>query len=190
MIKAIIFDCFGVLVTDGLEAVMSERKTSDEDKQKIMQLVVSVNKGSIDIESYRTAVASILDISAKQYAEMVKNNEVKNQSLLDYIGELRQTYKIGMLSNVSSLENLLSRFEKDELSKYFDTVIASGKIGFAKPEAQAYEITADDLAVRLNECVMIDDREEYCQGAIGVGMQAILYQSFGQMKIELEKLTK
>jgi FMN phosphatase YigB (HAD superfamily) len=37
---------------------------------------------------------------------------------------------------------------------------------------------------------MIDDREEYCLGATGVGMQAILYSSFDQMKSEMEAILK
>lgn len=188
MIKAIIFDCFGVLVTDGLEALMIERKITDQDNQKIMQLVTEVNKGSVDIEVYRNAVSKILGISAAEYIEKVKNNEVKNQPLLNFIKDLRKDQKIGMLSNVSSMDSLLSRFEEGELSKYFDVVIASGQIGFAKPEAQAYEITAEGLGARLRECLMVDDREEYCQGAVGVGMRAVIYKSFEQMKSEFANL--
>jgi len=69
-------------------------------------------------------------------------------------------------------------------------VVASSNIGFAKPEARAYEITAEKLGVRLDECIMVDDVEAYCLGAEGVGMQAIRYQSFDQMKNELEVLLK
>ena len=47
---------------------------------------------------------------------------------------------------------------------------------------------ADRLDVRLVECVMIDDREDYCVGARGVGMQAIQYKSFGQMQRELQQV--
>ncbi len=130
MIKAIIFDCFGVLITD---------------------------------------------------------REGKNQELLDYIVDLRKNYKTGLLSNIS-IGGLGARFSPEELTHHFDAVVASGEIGYAKPEAQAYEITADKLGARLDECVFIDDREDYCAGAKGVGMQAVLYQSFDQMKQDLSRL--
>jgi FMN phosphatase YigB (HAD superfamily) len=42
--------------------------------------------------------------------------------------------------------------------------------------------------VRLEECVFTDDREDYCEGARAVGMQAILYKNFTQFRADLEKL--
>jgi len=67
-------------------------------------------------------------------------------------------------------------------------VVASADIGFAKPEAEAYQITADRLGVRYDECVMIDDREDYCQGAIAAGMHAILYKSLVQLQRDLDRV--
>src|SRR6185369_3482431 len=99
----------------------------------------------------------------------------KDLELLEYIAELRTQYKIGMLSNIGR-GGLERRFAPGELDRYFDVVVVSGDIGYAKPEAEAYEITADRLGVRLDECVFTDDREGYCEAARGVGMQAISYQ--------------
>jgi HAD superfamily hydrolase (TIGR01509 family) len=83
---------------------------------------------------------------------------------------------------------LLRRFGTEELGRYFDVAVASAEIGYAKPEAQAYEITADKLGVELTECVFTDDRGEYCEGARGLGMQAILYENLEQFKAELAKI--
>jgi|GEM_PF-4893866 len=44
------------------------------------------------------------------------------------------------------------------------------------------------IVKQMDECIFIDDREGYCTGAKGVGMQAILYRSFSQMKPELDRL--
>lgn len=187
MIKAIIFDCFGVLVNDALESTVNELKIKHPDKAKrITNLVTDASKGLIDPDASRTAVADILGITIAEYANRMKNAEIKNQPLLNYIKELQPRFKLGLLSNIIS-GGLEVRFTSDELSM-FDALVVSGEIGYAKPQAQAYEITAERLGVRLNECVMIDDREDYCQGATGVGMQAIQYQSLEQMKSDLEKL--
>jgi HAD superfamily hydrolase (TIGR01509 family) len=80
------------------------------------------------------------------------------------------------------------RFQLSELADLFDVVVASGDIGYAKPEAAAYEITADRLGVRLDECVFVDDREPYCEAARGVGMQAIVYRDFAQFQAELQAM--
>lgn len=115
------------------------------------------------------------------------SGEIKDQQLLDFIALLRVKYKTAMLTNIANSGSLSRRFSNDELSKYFDVVVVSGDIGFAKPEAQAYAITAQRLGVPLNECVMIDDLESYCLGAQGVGMKTIQYQSFNQLKHDLSQ---
>lgn len=141
MIKAIIFDCFGVLISEGGFSVLN---------------------GKI-------------------------SNEKKNSELLDYIKELKKDYKIAMLSNVNNAGSLFKRFEKEEI-KLFDEVVASGEIGFAKPQAQAFEIVAEKLGVRCDECIMIDDREDYCMGARSAGMQTILYVSLDSLKSQINQL--
>ena len=60
--------------------------------------------------------------------------------------------------------------------------------GYMKPDAEIYEYTANQLGVRFDECLFTDDREEYCEAARAVGMQAIHYQSFNLFKAELEKI--
>lgn len=185
MVRAVIFDCFGVIISDSLEVWLGElRENKFEGVDEIVLTLDAASRGLITRKQSTGKVAGLLDISVTEYLDRIKNGEVKNQQLLDYIAELRTKYKTGLLSNVS-IGGLNARFAPDELAKYFDTVVASGEIGYAKPEAQAYEITADRLGVRLNECIFVDDRAEYCQGAQGVGMLAIQYSSFEQIHQEL-----
>lgn len=188
MIKAIIFDCFGVLITDALEAIVTKlRETEPEKASQIVATIVAANRGVIPSEISRATIAGLLGITVDEYSSRLRSEEVKNQPLLDYIAGLRPKYKTAILSNTSS-KGLTARFTDEELTTHFDVVIASGQIGYAKPEAQAYEIAAGALRVRLDECVMIDDREEYCAGARGVGMQTILYADLAQAKQELQQI--
>jgi HAD superfamily hydrolase (TIGR01509 family) len=188
MIKAIIFDCFGVILTDALEYLKHTSGLTDEEKDKISQSVTAANKGDVDREAHRFKTAAIFGLTVDEYATKLKESEVKNVALLDYIRTLRPKLKTGLLTNISSNASLYSRFSKSELTEYFDETVASGEIGYAKPEAQAYEIIASRLEVRLDECIMIDDREEYCQGAINVGMKAILYESNELVISEIDKI--
>jgi len=188
MIQAVIFDCFGVLVSDALEAMLEPMRASDPAKvQRIVDIVTAANRGMIGRDESRAGISQELGMTPEAYSQKIRDGEVKNTQLLEYILTLRPTYKTALLSNTSS-QGLEVRFTPDELAAHFDVVIASGVIGYAKPAAQAYEITADRLAVRLDECIMIDDREDYCAGAHGVGMRAIRYTSFNQMRAELERL--
>ncbi|TAH34114.1 HAD family phosphatase [Candidatus Saccharibacteria bacterium] len=188
MIRAVIFDCFGVLITDALQAICSELRQRDVAAADEVRNTVSLsNRGITDPEASSRKVASILGISYEEYRERIANGEVKNTELLHYIHELRASYKTALLSNIGK-GSLLRRFTEDEFARYFDAVIASGDVGFAKPEPQIYEITADQLGVRFDECVFTDDREEFCEAARAVGMQAILYEDFLQFRTNLETL--
>lgn len=58
-------------------------------------------------------------------------------------------------------------------------------IGYAKPEAAAYEYAADAVGVQPEACVFVDDRELFCEAARSVGMQAVVYKTFEEFKRDL-----
>lgn len=188
MIKAVIFDCFGVIISDALEVMVAEIIDEDPDiASRIIATINAASRGMISREESTVTVAELFGISVDEYKSRMKRGEVKNQKVLDYAVSLRGKYKTALLSNVGS-RGLEVRFTPQELDTCFDIVVASADIGFAKPETRAYEITAEKLGVPPSECIMIDDREDYCQGATRVGMSAILFNSFEQMKGELEQI--
>lgn len=185
MIKAIIFDCFGVLITDALEATVNDiRATDPERADYIVSVVTAMNKGQIEAQTARDQVAEALGLTFEAYVEMIRNGEVKNTDLLTYIIELRKSYKIGLLSNIGT-GGLLARFDQRELDTHFDFIAASSEIGYAKPDPRAYHYVAENLNVEPNECVMIDDRQDYCTGAEEAGMKAILFTSNEQLTAQL-----
>jgi HAD superfamily hydrolase (TIGR01509 family) len=185
MIKAIIFDCFGVLVTDALEEILQEiRQRNPAGADEIVALVRASNKGIMAPTESSKQIAALLGTEETEYRQKIKDGEVKNTALLEYVVSLRRSYKTAMLSNIGK-GSLAKRFSEEELERYFDVVVASGDVAYAKPETRAYEIVAERLGVRLDECVFTDDREIFCEAARGVGMQAIVYRDFETFKTEL-----
>jgi putative hydrolase of the HAD superfamily len=176
------------VLTDALQAMCDELAESSPDKaREAEELIHTISKGFMSIEEGDIAMSKLFGITREDYVKRKYGGETRNEPLLKYIAGLRKEYKTAMLSNVSN-GGLLRRFGVEELNEYFDATVASAEIGFAKPEPQAYEITADKLGVRLTECIFIDDREAYCDGARGVGMKAIVYSSFNQLKSELSRM--
>lgn len=188
MIKAIIFDFFGVIVVDGMQALIDDILADKPgDKQRVQELIMLANSGVMPVSQYGQEVTQILGISYDEYRRRITQAEVRNKPLLKYIVPLRRSYKTALLSNIGK-GSLEKRFTQAELDELFDVVVASGEIGVAKPSVQAYLITAERLGVEPSECVFIDDRRKYCDGAIAVGMQAIMFESFAQCKSDLEQL--
>jgi epoxide hydrolase-like predicted phosphatase len=188
MIRAIIFDFFGVIVGDGFDA--SYRAAGGDpakDKEFVKDLLDLTNRGEITTDDFRRRICQQLGITLEEYQASLKVAEIINFDLLDYIKTLRPKYKTSILSNanIGSLERLIDR---RILKDCFDDLVVSAEVGFIKPEPEIYRLAAERLDANPDECVFIDDREGYVEGAAKLGMFAILYKDFDQFKKDLEKL--
>ena len=188
MIKAVIFDCFGVLITDALSNICNTMLADAPDKaQQVRELVRSANHGLVTPSEFDSLMSDILGITQEEYVHQRSAGEVKNEQLLAYILELRPKYKTAILSNITT-GGLARRFSDEDLTKYFDAWVASAEVGVTKPEAGAYEYVARQLGVRTSECIFVDDIEAFCRAAEATGMKVVCYQDFTQMKGEVEAL--
>lgn len=188
MIRAVIFDCFGVLMVDTFELMIASVQEHDPALAMRIRAISEANdRGQLPPDEAAQETADLFGMTVEDYERKKNAGEMKHADVLDFAASLRPKFKTAMLSNVGTA-GLQRRFVPGELEKYFDVVVASSDIGFAKPEPEAYEMTAARLGVRTDECVMIDDRENYCAGAEAVGMKAICFKSFTQLKRELEPL--
>lgn len=187
MTKATIFDCFGVVQVDSFDATFKYFGGDlGKDRQFILETLELSTKGILP-DGSAPVFAKHVGVSTEEWRKKLTSLAENDMELLNYAKELRKKYRVGMLSNIGK-GGLKRFFEPGFLEQYFDEVIGSGDIGFAKPEAQAYEIAADRLGVRLDECIFIDDRQDYVDGAQAVGMKTILYKNFKDFKTQFEKL--
>lgn len=189
MIKAIIFDCFGVLLGNAYKTHLAEVERVDPDRaQQIRAINHASDLGILTREETAQHVSELFGIDVEDFVAEQNQVEIPNRELLTYIASLKPEYKIGLLSNVSSRERLGIRFEPGELDSLFDTIVASGDEGFVKPQAEIYHIAATRLGVEPSECVMIDDIIEFCDGARATGMHAIQFISTSQCIEDLNAL--
>ena len=188
MIRAVIFDCFGVLISDALSVMCDDLEQKDPEAIKeVWELIRQANRNELTADESSTRIAGIFGLSYEDYRAQLQQNENKNHALLRYIAALRPRYKTAILSNIPK-GSLYRRFTQDELAGYFDEIVASGEIGYAKPEPEAYRIAAERLGLSAEECIFVDDRLMYCEGAEATGMKAVEYRSFAQFKTDFEKL--
>ena len=188
MIRAVIFDCFGVVIADGLEAVILRREKTDPTiKEFVSETIQRTNRGLLHPDESRQIIGKRLGITADDWRSEISAEEIRNPDVINLIHKLKKKYKTAMLSNIGK-DSLRHRFSADELEELFDVVVASAEVGMAKPDPEIYELTAGKLSVEVSECVFIDDRQPYVDGAKAVGMQAILYQDFPQFKRDLDKI--
>ncbi len=185
MIKAIIFDCFGVLVTSSYEPFKADYLHNDPDLiNKFMQVENRSSRGEITLEEAEKEFAELAGISFQKTADLLTDNP-RNPILLRYIEqELKAKFKIGMLSNVAE-DRISDLFTKEDV-ELFDDLVLSFQVGLAKPNTEIFMIASERLELQPEECVFIDDNQGYCTAAESIGMKTICYHNFAQMRRELE----
>lgn len=185
MIKAIIFDCFGVLTADSWHEF---RVSLPADQQgEASKLNHKYCAGSIGKAEFLQSVSSLTGRPESFIASLIDNENSKNIPLLEYIGQLKQDYKIGLLSNVAS-DFIQEKLLTEEEQKLFDSFILSYKYGLTKPDPEMYKLAAKKLQVKPLECVFVDDIENLAKASEAIGMKAIVYKDLPQMKHELNRI--
>ena len=186
MIKAVIFDCFGVLASDGWLPFKNKYFGGNKEFfDKASQINQQSDAGKISYEEFLGEVAKMAGVSKEKARYYIEHN-VPDEKIIEYIAQLKSDYKIGMLSNASG--NWLDQIFTEGQVGLFDAISLSYQTGFIKPDPKAYETILDKLGINASEAVLIDDQVRYCEGGRAIGMQVIQYQSFAQMKSELEKI--
>ena len=188
MIKAIIFDCYGVLAGEGL-VPFRQRHFGHDPKMLTASKVLSrkMVKGEL---SFDDLLIKLAEMAGKTYEQTVVEistlSSKKNIELLGFIKkELKNKYKIGVLSN-TAFGQLETVFSPQDL-KLFDTRTLSFEVGFTKPNVKIYELAAKSLNVMPGECIFIDDNDRNILAAHNAGMLPIKYVSFNQFKRDLKR---
>lgn len=186
MIKAIIFDCFNVLIGDATKQLLES--LSEEQRDEFRAVAHAVDKGIIPDHEGIVEQSRLIGISEDEFISTRNKGELPNQQLLEYAASLKGRYKLAVLSNIASYHRMAIRFPERTLDTVFDTVVASGEVGYIKPQPEIFQIAADRLGVAPEECVMIDDIIDNCDGARAIGMKAVHFQTNQQAIADLEAL--
>lgn len=183
VIKAIIFDFFGVVCSDEYwDAVKQTEGRTDE----FLQLADDVSLGKI---SWGDFVAKLADKTGKPEHELVAGyaSQKINLPLLALIQKLHGRYKIALLTNASR-ETIDLLTQDVPLADTFHEVIVSSDIGLLKPDPKIYQFALRRLGTKPEETIFIDDASRYVLAAQALGIKGMVYHDFGQMKAELARL--
>lgn len=188
MIKAILFDCFGVLYlpkSDYIYQQLIVNPTVHHDE--IRDLIGQNEYGLLSDEELFRGIADYMGLDLSEVKQHLVRGFVRDQAVVDYAQQLRKTYKIVLLSNLGH-DSMVHFFSSQDRERLFDAVVISGDVGMIKPHPEIYEYACQQLGVDVSEAVMIDDVEINCEGARQAGLRAIQYNSLDQLKTELDEM--
>lgn len=189
MIKALIFDCFGVFYTDPVFAYMRDPATPSDKAEALHDLDKQAAVGTLDKQGFVMQASSLLGISESESEQRFFHSSDRNERLVELVQELRKTYKVGLLSNIGG-DMMDGFFSVEERKQLFDAVILSGDVKMAKPDRAIFELACKQLGVELDEAIMIDDMQTTCDIVKTYGMESVCYKDFEQFQTELAAMLK
>jgi len=183
-IKAIIFDCFGVLVLSGRANMYQDYPMFHAEMDDLER---QMDYGMASRQQFNDSIAELTGLSFDQIERRYWSIYARNESVIDWANQLKVSgeYKVGVLSNVG--RGFISEF-LPEINDLFDSVILSSSVGMIKPDPSIFELAAKQLNVSTYECVMIDDLPSNISAAQLSGMKGIVFGSLHQAKSDMREL--
>lgn len=187
MIKAIIFDFYGVIFSNLDWNVIDERIQKDADKaMKFKEYVRRANTGKLSSEAFMQKICILADDKNNPDSPAITPNPSMNYAVLGLIGRLNETYKFGLLSNGGHehISRLFSGVGGTDM--FFDSVITSSDTKHIKPSKKAFMDMTTSLGVKPGEALIIDDSPKHIAGARKAGLKTITFEDMAQTRDELE----
>ncbi len=198
MTKNYIFD-FGKVLVEFEPLYMTRQYIENE---KDVQLVAEVlfdrlywdklDEGTITDEKVKEAVCARLPERLHESAGLVYENWYKHLPEIEGMRAIVMMLKeqgrgLYLLSNISETfaENYVHVPQLRELFSLFDGLVFSAPIHMVKPTKDIFEYLLHKYDLRAEDCTFIDDNEKNVNGAMQVGISAIL---FSGNAAELEKM--
>ncbi|MBQ7753545.1 MAG: HAD family phosphatase [Treponema sp.] len=200
MIKNIIFDIGGVLVSFEPDRVFREMGLPEEEVQILYQHTAKspywkeLDRGVLPKEEvFQTMVNAMPQAYRKDAMEFFTKRIPEAVTSFDYSadwlkGLKERGYNIYLLTNYP--EWLFETHWKKGFTfvPYVDGKVVSGKVKLIKPDHAIYETIIKKYSLNPAESVFIDDVKENVQAAKETGLNAIQFTNINDVKNQLEKL--
>jgi putative hydrolase of the HAD superfamily len=213
MIKAVIFDFDGTLVdfvgTDitclkvvhqACGATCSTEAFIEIAVEEIMKFHWLVEKGQVDpLDMHQFRLEKTLARYGipwnQRYLRLYQNKLTGHRATYEGVNDLLSAIKdrgfiIGLVTNAYDGVEQRKRISSSGLESFFDAIVISGEVGYAKPSPDIFHCVLDPLGLNPDQAVFVGDSEKYdIQGANSAGMYSILLSHDDSYKSELADYT-
>lgn len=196
MIKTIIFDIGGVLLTDTWSDELRYTyakflRISERELGKVFEpWWLKLRVGKISENQYWQGMLAALGLEAdlSEMRKIMRGSFKINDNVLKLAEKLRGAgYQLLALTNHGK-EWLNFEKKKFGLDKLFDGFVTSFGVGKAKPNIAIYRWAIKEYNLVPAETIYIDDSQKNTQAAARLGFQTILFESTLQLEKDLRKL--
>ena len=174
--KAIVLDMYGVIV----------KQTGDDFVPYVRQTFPDLSVEEICTPWFKADIGELTSLEVwetigfqgdlEKIEEDYLNTIELSDGFIDFVEKVKNKYKLAIISNDSSRWSKYLR-EKFDINKYFDVISISGDLKIQKPDERIFLLTMENLGVKAEDCIYVDDRSGNLNAAKKVGMTPVLLNS-------------
>jgi HAD superfamily hydrolase (TIGR01509 family) len=197
--QLIIFDVGGILTPDATESIIYPALAQligislEQFNEATKELKPRVTEGTLTLrEMYAQVIARFHShILAEKVLEKHKQLYIQHATKRDaeiiaLIEKLKINYEVVCLTNAEP--EIAAYNIEDGLYSYFEKVFLSTELHMKKPDIHIYKKVLEACNCPAEEALLIDDKEEYADGAVDAGLNVILFHNKKQLIKDLQTL--
>ncbi|MBU1038827.1 hypothetical protein KKC17_01120 [Patescibacteria group bacterium] len=196
MIKAIIFDWFGVCTTENWADCLARELSA---KLKIDDGVIRSEFKKV-LQPFAAAELTDREFLQKFLATLDPNGQVDdylylfntipqvNWSVLQLAGELKKKYKVYLLSN--NFGPVFPNYQiKVNFREYFNELFLSHQLKVSKTNPKVWDLVLAKIPFLPAEILFIDNKQKYLALATERGLSTILFKDAQQLREAINSLS-
>lgn len=192
-INAVLWDMGGVIMrTENHAPRLALAKRIGVDHREMARLIFDSEEsrraqlGEIPARSFWDATGDKYGLSPMDFMADFFKGDIIDYDLVQEIRKLRSRYKTGLLSNAFS--DMRFWMKEWKIEDAFDQILISAEVKLMKPDPAIYSLAINQLGVKAQETIFIDDAAANIEGAKQAGMQGIQFISRDQTLADLQAI--
>lgn len=193
MKKIIAFDFGGVLGTDADEwdtffkPVLNITGLTAEEITSIFNKHWPLLKvGKMPIQNYWREIGTKNNIDPKDIREIYNSCIHLDEKIMNFAKSLRNKHKLVIISN-DAKDWMDAKIEKFHLDNIFSKIYSSANLGISKPNKEIFTYVLNDLGIKPNELIFIDNQLNNYESAKLMGINAIHFTNLQNLKRDINK---
>lgn len=185
--KAVIFDCYGVLCESVGNAWFTTHMTNANWRESEGRYCHDLDWGTMSDDEFFGVLATAVNRPKEEVKEEWLALIIPNEDVLTIARELKEKYQIAVCSNAGSWF-FKETMQRSGMATIFDTLVVSSELKLAKPDPRIYAYMLERLGSAPSETVFIDDSPKNVEAAAAVGMHALLFTDALTLRRDLAAL--
>lgn len=191
MIRAVIFDCDGVLVDSEPLAAEAWRRVlvrhgytlTDEDVEYCRGLTVAdmypYLTSRADLPPFDDLLAYVDAVRGPLYADHL-------EAFPDAVATVQALALDGVPLAVASSSRrrlLIDKLERFDLLRYFQAIVGGDEVDRGKPAPDVFLTAAERLGVAPDNCLVVEDATTGAEAAVAAGMRVVIVHRGGKLVV-------